>query len=163
MMQNFTTCMQTLLRQFGLPAAPTIGRRLSIEIDNKLLLHFGHDADLLTMFSSVGPLPAPEQSLRAQLLQQTLEINCLADWPGIQIGTNDTEVELWSREWLDKIDESQFMHWVERFVTVAEHWQGILRGELIAETPKGKPAFDHLNRYMPARQARLLTPPPREK
>jgi len=77
--------------------------------------------------------------------------------------SRDTELELWSREWMDKIDEPQLMHWVERFVTVAERWQRVLRGEVPAATPNGKSAFDHLNRHDSARHARLSIPLGRER
>jgi hypothetical protein len=33
---------------------------------------------------------------------------------------------LWSREWLDKIDDNQFFEWIERFGDVTRDWNRLI-------------------------------------
>jgi hypothetical protein len=60
----------------------------------------------------------------SELLLGTCDIT---EHPSIQASNTDqNEVSIWSREWMDKIDDDDFYTWLERFCEVASDWQLIL-------------------------------------
>jgi len=51
----------------------------------------------------------------------------ILEQPSVQVSkTDNEEITLWSREWLDKISDDSFFEWLERFCEVSVDWQHLL-------------------------------------
>ncbi|MFM2344882.1 MAG: hypothetical protein RLZZ210_1494 [Pseudomonadota bacterium] len=78
----------------------------------------------LVVFYSTFLLEYQPSAIFSQILLATCKIT---EQPSIQVSNTDNfEITLWSREWLDKIDDNQFFEWIERFGDVTRDWNRLI-------------------------------------
>ncbi len=91
-------------------------------VDVNLSIYYNHG---LIVFYSTFLLEYQPSAVFSQILLSTCKIT---EQPSIQVSNTDVdEITLWSREWLDKIEDNDFFIWIERFGDVVRDWEHLIK------------------------------------